>query len=167
MKESTILVIDNDYKSNPFKSLELALKVEFQCIVITDFDKVKLCKDITPDNLLFVNKEEIEPISELSLNGWSANWEIRDEGEFSKYKFRLDWKYYSPSGECRNRDISRYTGMTNIIEAIKEIKLLSSYPDWKSLDLFEENQNLKKMVEKQQSLIVELESKLNSIKNLL
>ena len=126
-----------------------------------------MSKDITPDNLLFVNKGDTEPLSELRLNGWAAKWSVRDEGVFNSYKLRLDWRYYAPSGECRSRDISRYTGWNNIYAAIKEIGLLSSFTDWKSFDLHVENNNLKATVENLEIKVADLENKLNAIKQLL
>ncbi len=165
--EKQVHVITEDYNSVPYKNLALALKVNFQCILIFDFKAIESYKDITHDNLLFVNKGDTEPVSELRLNGWSAEWKIRDDGVFFWYKSRLDWKYYAPNGECRSRDISRYTGWDNIYAAIKELGLLSSFTDWKNFDLHVENKNLKSKVEKLETKVAELDDKLNAIKQLL
>lgn len=161
-----IHAITEDYNVVPYKNLEAALKVKFECIIISDFTKIEFSRDITPNNLLFVNKGDTEPVSELWLNGWSATWKVRDEGKFLWHKLRLDWTYHAPDGECRSLDISRYTGWDNIRTAIKELGLLSVYTDWKNFDLHQENKNLKYTVERLEAKVAELEKKLDSIKQL-
>ena len=165
--ESSVTVLTDDFKPVPYKNLELALKSEFQCVIISNLANVKLCKDVTPDHILFVNKGQTQPQSELNLKGWTATWKMRDEGAFNIYNYRLDWSHYSPDGIRRNLDVSRYSGNQNIYTAIKELVILSQFPDWNSFDLYTQNIKLRSEVDKLKEEIASLENKLSSIKQLL
>lgn len=165
--ESTVMVMTEDHNTIPYKNLELALKSEFQFIIISKLSALQFCKDITSDHLLFVNRSETVPKSELNRRGWTATWKMRDDGPFNIHKFRLDWGFYSPDGIRRNLDISRYSGRINIYEAIKELTVLSQFPDWKSCDLHTENLKLKGEVERLKEENTVLENQINSIKQLL
>lgn len=132
--------VTTEFGYNQYDTIDQALKSE-NCLLVIGWEVTN--EPLKVENIQFINPLEKILDSKVRIKNWSA-YIVKLRDNTAIYKIRADFRFIAPDGKVRSLDIGNYTGITNIIQSIKQLKFLSKFENWDQYDLVIENEKLKK-----------------------